>query len=373
MRVSTFAFALLLLSNCVSTKLSNRSPVKTIGDIPDFLPMQAKLQVVVDSDPPGAIDQQFAETLTEEKVFSEVTVGRSEKGADLRLAVKANTDDSMHFARGLLNAGILGLSLCLAGGALEDTYDYDVHLSATLRKGASVLGNYEAIGQYRRVTADTCPHIFFDDEHMPITRMKAWDHAIRLLAHEMKKDRSHIAAFLEEGHGAPLLHAETRLALQPDRNSPAAIGPGSASAALGGNQRLAVLEFQGRGLEDDILMTLSDTVRGGALQGLQGHGVVVITRENMLVLLKDMGKQQCEEGDCEVETARNIGADYVVSGKCVRVENLYVVTLKLHETKGGSLLGTDTVEGASTVDLLHLLREHGRRLMIGAFGPSSRR
>ena len=46
MRVSTFAFALLLLSNCVSTKLSDKSPVKTIGNIADFLPMQAKLQVV---------------------------------------------------------------------------------------------------------------------------------------------------------------------------------------------------------------------------------------------------------------------------------------------------------------------------------------
>ena len=85
-------------------------------------------------------------------------------------------------------------------------------------------------------------------------------------------------------------------------------------------------------------------------------------------LLRDMGKQECEEGDCEVETARNIGADYVISGKVVRIEQLYVVTLKLHETQGGSLLGTETVEGPSQVELMRSLREHGRKLTSAAFG-----
>jgi hypothetical protein len=98
-------------------------------------------------------------------------------------------------------------------------------------------------------------------------------------------------------------------------------------------KRLAVLEFQGRNLDQDILMTFSDTVRGGTLIGLEPYGVAVMTRENMLVLLRDMGKQECGEGDCEVETARNMGADYLVSGKVVRIEQLYAVTLKLHEPK----------------------------------------
>jgi hypothetical protein len=72
------------------------------------------------------------------------------------------------------------------------------------------------------------------------------------------------------------------------------------AAAQPGNKRLAVLEFQGKNLDQDILMTFSDTVRGAALQSVGGHGVAVMTRENMLVLLKDMGKQECGEGECEV-------------------------------------------------------------------------
>jgi hypothetical protein len=134
-------------------------------------------------------------------------------------------------------------------------------------------------------------------------------------------------------------------------------------------KRLAVLEFQGKNLDQDILMTFSDTVRGGALLGLEPYGVSVMTRENMLVLLRDMGKQECGEGDCEVETARNMGADYVMSGKVVWIEQLYVVTLKLHETQGGSLIGSETVEGASQVELMRSLREHGRQLVTAAFGP----
>ena len=135
-------------------------------------------------------------------------------------------------------------------------------------------------------------------------------------------------------------------------------------------KRMAVLEFAGKNMDEDILMTFSDTVRGGALQGLEPHGVVVMTRENMMVLLRDMGKKECGEGDCEVETARNIGADYVISGKVVRIEQIYAVTLKLHETQGGSLLGTDTVEGSSQIDLLRSLREHSRQLVTAAFGPA---
>ena len=137
-----------------------------------------------------------------------------------------------------------------------------------------------------------------------------------------------------------------------------------------GSRRLAVLEFQGRNLDPDILMTFSDAVRGGALTGVAGGGFSVITRENMLVLLKDMGKDECTEGDCEVETARNIGADYVVSGKVVRMEDVYVVTLKLHETRRGTLLGTDSVEAKTQIQLLRILSEHARKMVVSSFDGS---
>jgi formylglycine-generating enzyme required for sulfatase activity len=133
-------------------------------------------------------------------------------------------------------------------------------------------------------------------------------------------------------------------------------------------KRLAVLELKGK-IDGDVLDTFADAVRGGAVEGLVGRRVQVMTRENMMVLLKEMGKKDCSEGDCEVETARNIGADYVVSGGVVRIDGAFVVTLKLHETRGGSLLATDQIDAKTELEVLRQLREHGRNLVASTIGP----
>ena len=133
-------------------------------------------------------------------------------------------------------------------------------------------------------------------------------------------------------------------------------------------KRLSVLEFKGESIKGEVLDTFADAVRGGAVEALAGRRVQVMTRENMMVLLKDMGKKDCSEGDCEVETARNIGADFVVSGSVVRIDAAFVVTLKLHETKGGSLLATDQIEAKSQIELLRQLREKGRNLVANNVG-----
>jgi TolB-like protein len=139
------------------------------------------------------------------------------------------------------------------------------------------------------------------------------------------------------------------------------IGPPAASQTI--SKRLAVLEFNGGGIKGEVLDAFSDEVRGGAVDALAGRGVQVMTRENMLVLLKEMGKKDCSQGDCEVETARNIGADYVVSASVVMIDDEFVVTLKLHETKNGSLLATDRVNAKRKLDVLFKLRELGRKLV----------
>jgi TolB-like protein len=143
---------------------------------------------------------------------------------------------------------------------------------------------------------------------------------------------------------------------------------GKLGTAQAAERRLAVLEFQGSKIEEDTLKTFTDAVRGGALEGLAGRGVDVMTRENMMAMLKAMGKKECNEGECEVETARNIGADYVVSGSVTHIENLYVVTLKIHESKNGSLLATDMVKAKTQVQVLDQLREHGRDLLKASMG-----
>ena len=119
--------------------------------------------------------------------------------------------------------------------------------------------------------------------------------------------------------------------------------------------RLAVLELHGSA-DDDALVMLTNALRAGAADATRGRSVTVLTRENMAVLLTEMGEElgSCE-GACEVETARNVGADHVVSGQVLRVDGAWVVDLKFHETKGGDLVDTAGVVGNSMLELRSLL------------------
>src|SRR6059058_5901078 len=89
---------------------------------------------------------------------------------------------------------------------------------------------------------------------------------------------------------------------------------------------------------------LSDRIRAEVLDAKLG--VKVMTRENMFVLLQAQGKslENCE-GECEVDTGRRLGADYVVSGDLLRVGASLKATLKLHDTHSGTLLGAVSASG----------------------------
>lgn len=119
--------------------------------------------------------------------------------------------------------------------------------------------------------------------------------------------------------------------------------------------RLAVLELQGDGAIG-YLSLISDEIRGAAVAFLPST-VTVITRESMAVVLRDMGRSDvCTEGECEVETARNIGADLVISGEIHRLDGSLQAVLKVHETATGSLLATTRISESSEQGLLDALR-----------------
>ena len=125
-------------------------------------------------------------------------------------------------------------------------------------------------------------------------------------------------------------------------------------AALTANTRLAVLELRsklkGKDAEQLDCAYFADLARGAALRALPG--VQVITKENLLVLLEASGKKPEEcEGECEVETGRLVGADYVVSGEALRVGSHFKINLKLHETKSARLVGQVVASGHGVEEL----------------------
>ena len=84
-------------------------------------------------------------------------------------------------------------------------------------------------------------------------------------------------------------------------------------------------------VSEAIKIQLADETRAGTLAAVPKTQYTVLTRENMLSVLKDQEKDAtCFEGSCEVEIGRNIGADYIISGQVVQIEGTYLYSVKIH-------------------------------------------
>jgi hypothetical protein len=164
-----------------------------------------------------------------------------------------------------------------------------------------------------------------------------------------------IGVAVEELGRAPALVAFARERARS--RSPVAVAAAAQEAGPKGMKRVAVLEFHGP-LSPAVLSGIADEARGAAAETLRPKGVSVMTRESMAVVLKDMGKDiaACGEGECEVETGRQIGADLVVTGEVIQVEKVYVLILKLHETAGGSLVATKQARGKDGLEIMDAVK-----------------
>jgi hypothetical protein len=156
----------------------------------------------------------------------------------------------------------------------------------------------------------------------------------------------------------------------------------SAAQSASSARRVAVLDFSaswapacsaGAVVDDarreqcEMLRILADQARGGALAVLRPPAFLVLTRENTAQILKDMGGT-CTEGECEVETARLIGASVVVSGEVSLMEGSYIVSLKAHDVATAALLGTGNVQAKTKLELFASVRAETERMVRSAVG-----
>lgn len=146
-----------------------------------------------------------------------------------------------------------------------------------------------------------------------------------------------------------------------------------AAPAAGAQRKLAVLELaDSAALDEGAVRFLAERVRGEAA-ALPREAWLVMTRENLLALLPPGTDLADCEGECEVETGRNIGADVVVSGEIVRLGDDLKVTLRAHETTGGTLLGQEVASAASEGALEGEVAAAARRLLLRVHEPDGPR
>jgi hypothetical protein len=153
------------------------------------------------------------------------------------------------------------------------------------------------------------------------------------------------------------------------RNAPGQVVPASAQKAepahLKLSGKLAVLELRNftKELSRENAQYFTDVIRQASLK--MEPALDVMTRENLLVLLESSGKKLDEcEGECEVDTGRRIGADSIVSGEIQKVGSKYKLSLKLHDTHAGKLLGTAIASGGSIDELDTSIQQAAEQLYV---------
>jgi hypothetical protein len=116
-----------------------------------------------------------------------------------------------------------------------------------------------------------------------------------------------------------------------------------------------------------VLRLFADQARAGALAVLRPPEFTVMTRENTAQILKDMGGQ-CAEGECEVETARLVGASLVLSGGATVLDGTWIISIKLHDVGTAALLATGGSEAKGNLEAFRAVRVETERMLRVALG-----
>lgn len=98
---------------------------------------------------------------------------------------------------------------------------------------------------------------------------------------------------------------------------------------------------------------LTDKLRERAKKALPAYmGYVIMTRENILQMLPPGKKIEDCEGECLVETGKNINAHYVAQARVGKFGSSLTVTVELYETMNNNLVGSFTARKLDADGLL---------------------
>lgn len=116
-------------------------------------------------------------------------------------------------------------------------------------------------------------------------------------------------------------------------------------------KRVAVLELRHpQAVPADAAGYLTDRIRQVA-QGRAGERLLLLTRQNLAAMLPPGTAIEDCEGECEVETGRNLGVDYVISGRIVSFGAGLRAILTLHDTASGRQLESANAGGGDLLSV----------------------
>lgn len=139
------------------------------------------------------------------------------------------------------------------------------------------------------------------------------------------------------------------------------------SDSLNTIKSLALIDFQGEGVEQSIANNFSNKFRKLILDDKRFS---VMERDNMNSILKEQGYQHsgCMSTECVIDVGKLIGVNYVIAGAVGKVGKLYIINARLVNVETGKI--DKEVERADKTSLENLYLSNVYLLYCDLFAKS---
>ena len=136
-----------------------------------------------------------------------------------------------------------------------------------------------------------------------------------------------------------------------------------------GKQTVAILDFEGRGINQMEAATLTDRLMS---EMVNTNAVILVERNQMNEILQEQGLQQsgCTSSECAAEVGALLGVQNMVSGSFGKLGNTYTVDAKMFSVETGATIRSSSKTHKGDVDGLLVIIEVVAWELVGLQPPA---
>jgi len=136
-----------------------------------------------------------------------------------------------------------------------------------------------------------------------------------------------------------------------------------------GKQTVAILDFEGRGINQMEAATLTDRLMS---EMVSTDAVIMVERNQMNEILQEQGLQQsgCTSSECAAEVGALLGVQNMVSGAFGKLGNTYTVDAKMFSVETGATIRSSSKTHKGDVDGLLVIIEVVAWELVGLQPPA---
>ena len=136
-----------------------------------------------------------------------------------------------------------------------------------------------------------------------------------------------------------------------------------------GKQTVAILDFEGRGINQMEAATLTDRLMS---EMVTTNAVIMVERNQMNEILQEQGLQQagCTSSECAAEVGALLGVQNMVSGAFGKLGNTYTVDAKMFSVETGATIRSSSKTHKGDVDGLLVIIEIVAWELVGLQAPA---